>query len=296
MQVIAQNVALVPTLISNCYLVGDADAWVLVDALTPGHTGAIERAVEERFGKDARPRAIVLTHGHFDHAGSAGNLARKWDVRVFAHQLELPYLDHRSSYPPLDPTAPGFFSAMARLFPSGTVNLSGQLAELDFDHPFPGLDDWTCIQTPGHSPGHVSFFHRGQEILLAGDAVTTMNLDSLTDTLAKREQVCRPPVPGTTDWRKARDSVRTLAQLQPKLIAAGHGFPMHNAAAELQRLADYFPMPDHGRYAVEPALADETGVTYLPPRPFDPVRMLLTGVAAATVIGAVVRSTKRRER
>ena len=47
---------------------------------------------KERFGENNKPKAIVLTHGHFDHVGAVVDLVRKWDVPVYAHEAELPYL------------------------------------------------------------------------------------------------------------------------------------------------------------------------------------------------------------
>ena len=272
MREIAHEVAVIPGIIANAYLVGNAASWVLVDAGTPGRERKIAAASEARFGRGARPRAIVLTNGHFDHAGSAGPLADLWSVPVYAHPLELPYLTGRARYPPLDPTAPGFFSALSRLFPSTTVNLGGRVAALEAHRSAPGLEEWECLDTPGHTPGHVAFFRPRGAVLLAGDAVTTMNLDSFLGTIAKRRQVCRPPVPATTDWERARRSVQLLAALRPTLIAAGHGTPMRDAAGQLQALADRFPMPAYGRYAHEAVRADESGVTYLPPQP--PARRL----------------------
>ena len=55
-------------------------------------------------GAGAPPEAIVLTHGHFDHAGSALQLAEYWDVPIYAHRLEMPYLTGKADYPPPDPT------------------------------------------------------------------------------------------------------------------------------------------------------------------------------------------------
>ena len=74
-------------------------SWVLIDAGVMGTTGQIVAAAEERFGKDARPAAIILTHGHFDHVGALPELAEKWDVPIYAHEAEHPYLDGRASYP-----------------------------------------------------------------------------------------------------------------------------------------------------------------------------------------------------
>src|SRR4051812_23515825 len=100
---IADKVAVVPMAIVNAYLVGDSRAWVLVDAGTPGYSDTIAESARARFGPNSRPRAIVLTHGHFDHAGSARTLAQRWNVPVCAHRLEWPYLTGKSSYPPIDP-------------------------------------------------------------------------------------------------------------------------------------------------------------------------------------------------
>ena len=98
MREIAPGVAVVPTLIANAYLVGDRASWVLVDACAPGHERLIQRAAERRFGRGSRPSAILLTHGHFDHAGSAATLADAWNVPIYAHALELPLRPGGSLY------------------------------------------------------------------------------------------------------------------------------------------------------------------------------------------------------
>jgi glyoxylase-like metal-dependent hydrolase (beta-lactamase superfamily II) len=237
---IAPGVALVPTLIANAYLVGDRASWVLVDACAPGNHRRIQRAAERRFGPGCTPRAILLTHGHFDHAGSAGPLADVWGVPIYAHALELPYLTGRSTYPPFDLSSPGFFTRIARFFPTSTVNLGTHIAALHPHQPIPGLPDWEMVETPGHTPGHVAFFRRRDAVLLAGDAVTTMNLDSFWGAVTRRKQVCPPPAPATSNWKNARRSVELLASLRPSVIAAGHGLPMHDAAGELSRLAGKF--------------------------------------------------------
>ena len=238
MREIAPEVAIVPGIIANAYLVGSPESWWLIDAGTPRDAVKIRRAAEARFGAAAKPRAILLTHGHFDHAGSAPVLADQWSVPVFAHPRELPFLTGEANYPPLDTSKPGFFSKLARFFPSTTVDLGGRVRELTESMP-----GWNTLETPGHTQGHVCFFRPSDGVLLAGDAVTTMDLDSFSGTILKRPKVCRPPTPATHDWKNARISVERLAKLRPSLIAAGHGVPMRGAADELQRLAADFPIP-----------------------------------------------------
>src|SRR3954471_24854509 len=105
---IARDVACLELSIVNVYLVGPPQSgdggWVLVDTGLPTSHGAIVHEAERRFGYRAHPSAIVLTHGHVDHAGSVRELAELWDVPVYAHRLEAPYLTGQSDYPPGDPT------------------------------------------------------------------------------------------------------------------------------------------------------------------------------------------------
>jgi glyoxylase-like metal-dependent hydrolase (beta-lactamase superfamily II) len=72
------------------YFVRSGSSWVLIDAGWASDTSRIERAAGSLFGGDSRPAAILLTHCHPDHAGSALPLARAWDCAVHMHPDELP--------------------------------------------------------------------------------------------------------------------------------------------------------------------------------------------------------------
>src|ERR1700712_3659271 len=85
---------------------GDGN-WTLIDTGLPGAASDIRSAAQARFGGAGRPSAIVLTHGHFDHVRPLETLAREWDVPVYAHKLEHPYLNGAESYPPPDPAVGG---------------------------------------------------------------------------------------------------------------------------------------------------------------------------------------------
>ena len=282
MQEIASGTANLPLTIENVYFVGKpGQPWFLVDTGTPGEAGRIQAAAKSRYGENARPQAILLTHGHTDHAGSAGALAEIWNVPIYVHALELPYLTGQSKYPPKDPTVGGAMAFISRAFPMNVVNLSGLIQPLPEGGVVPGLPDWQWRFTPGHSPGHVSYFRAEDALLLAGDAFTTVNLDSLPDLLTKRPQISLPPTPFTCDWEAARRSVAFLADLNPQAIGCGHGRPMSGSSlpADLRRFSETFTPPAHGRYASSPAVADADGVVSVPP----PAPDLFPVQAAATV-------------
>jgi hypothetical protein len=76
--------------------------------------------------------------------------------------------------------------------------------------------------------------------LITGDAVLTLNFNSLWDLLRIKQRVFGPPWISTWSWPTARESVAALARLEPQVLAPGHGTPMANAAmaAELRALAE----------------------------------------------------------
>ncbi|MGA2131563.1 MAG: MBL fold metallo-hydrolase [Bryobacteraceae bacterium] len=294
---VTPGVALLPTLIANIYLVGEPGSpWVVVDTGTPGNAARIREAARQRYGPEAHPQAILLTHGHRDHAGSALELAEAWDTPIYAHRLERPFLTGKSAYPPKDPMAGGAFSFMSRFFPSSTVNLGSRLHDLPDKGEVPGLPGWRWYFTPGHAPGHVAFFHHDERILLSGDACITMDLDSPAGIAMQEPHISRPPAPFTYDWIQARRSVELLADLHPRVIGSGHGATMSGpaVAAGLSALVRDFPRP-RGRYAKEPARVDENGVACVPPAAPDPLPKVAAAAAlAAMAITAVVVLSRRK--
>ncbi len=239
---IARGVIRIPTGISNAYIVGDADHWTLIDTGTEGYADKITQVAERRFGSRARPDAILLTHGHFDHSGSAPALTRQWDVRAYAHRMELPYLTGQSKYPPPDPTVGGFMSQVIRFFPNKSYDLGDSVKELNLEQP-QSLTGWRVIETPGHTPGHVSFYREEDGVLIAGDAFCTIDQDNLIGMLSKKPQVSRPPAYYTINWEQAHESVRKLAQIIAP--AAGRrtwrAYGWRRSAAAIARVGRKFP-------------------------------------------------------
>jgi glyoxylase-like metal-dependent hydrolase (beta-lactamase superfamily II) len=294
---IARGVIRIPTGISNAYILGSSQHWTLIDSGTEGYANKIRETAEQRFGGGSRPEAIVLTHGHFDHAGSAGVLAREWNVPIYAHRLEIPYLTGKSKYPPPDPTVGGFMSQVIRFFPNKAYDYGDAVHELTVSNP-QSLDGWRVIETPGHTPGHVSFFREEDRVLIAGDAFCTLNQDSMIGTISKKPQVSRPPAYYTTNWEQAQDSVQRLADLTPRLLAAGHGEPMggYEALRQLRDLAEHFPAPAHGRYVNNPPIMDESGVVLLPAPAPDPVKRAAIGAIAVGTIAAIALTVLQKGR
>jgi glyoxylase-like metal-dependent hydrolase (beta-lactamase superfamily II) len=238
----------------NVYLWGTPEHWVLIDAALPGSADDIVNAAEARFGEGAAPQAIVLTHGHFDHVGAFPELFERWDVPVYAHQVELAHLTGMADYPPPDPTVgKGAMALLSFTYPNKAIDLGGRVRSLSEDGTVPEMPGWRWIHTPGHTDGHVALFRDEDRLLIAGDAFVTVEQESLYKVATQKQEVHGPPAYFTPDWDAARRSVVALAALRPAVAATGHGTPMSGTAltAGLETLVarfDEIAVPDHGRY------------------------------------------------
>src|SRR5699024_3980713 len=182
--------------IVNVVYVGDPQSgeFVLIDAGMLHSADKILLMVEERFGEDRKPNAIILTHGHFDHVGGIIELVDRWDVPVYAHELEIPYLTGEKRYPKPDATVEGGMVAkMSPYFPNEPINLGSHVEVLADDGTVPHLSQFRWLHTPGHSEGHVSLFRDEDKLLLAGDAFVTVKQDKLYKVMTQEQEISGPP-------------------------------------------------------------------------------------------------------
>jgi glyoxylase-like metal-dependent hydrolase (beta-lactamase superfamily II) len=261
-QAMGPDLAYLRLSIVNVVFVGSAsDGWVLVDTGLATSASKIREAAEQRFGAGKAPSCIVLTHGHFDHVGAAATLAEEWDVPIYAHPLEKPYLDGSTAYPPPDPwVGGGLMALLSPVYPRGPIDLGSRLNLLPESGSVPGLPDWKWLHTPGHAPGHVSLWRESDRTLIAGDAVITTGQESAYEVIVQELEMHGPPQYFTPDWKAAGRSARALADLRPELVITGHGQPAAGPAmrAALDHLARDFgsiAVPRGGRYTPGAAAA-----------------------------------------
>ena len=242
---------------ANVFFVKDRSAWTLIDTGLLNCGPVIRTTAETLFGANTRPVAILLTHDHPDHAGSAVELARRWDCPVYVHPDELPitaFEDLPVIEPYANPLDRWIILPILRMMPRERVkatllssSIKAVVRAFDPAAAIPGLPNWECIPTPGHTPGHAAFFRRSDRVLIAGDAVVTVELNSIWGFLLwslrrNRKRVSGPPWYSTWNWKIAKESVMLLAGLEPRVLATGHGAPMSGGeiARELRAFAGHF--------------------------------------------------------
>ena len=234
---------------TNAYLVSDGASWILVDAGWRNDGPHIQAAARSLLGPTQSPSAILLTHAHPDHAGAARELAEAWGCPVYSHPAELPL-------------ATGDFAAMGRyagpldrwlILPMMRAigrrrreaslagsSLAGIVHPLGSGGRIPGVDGWEWIHAPGHTPGHVAYVRARDRVVLSGDAVLTLEVNSWAGLLLQRHGLAGPPWYTTWDRRAAIGSIREIADLDPSVLASGHGLPLvgPGTAARVHAFAD----------------------------------------------------------
>lgn len=247
---------------SNVYFVRSGSSWVLIDTASPHFGRLIHKTSDALFGVDTRPASILLTHAHPDHAGSALDLAQLWNCHVYVHLGDIPLATTANiatveKY--ANPIDRWIVLPLLRIMPQHRVeamfaegNLKEVVRTFDPCGSVPDLPDWQCVPTSGHTPGHIALFRPSDRVLIAGDALLTVNLNSIWGALLwglgrPKPKVSRPPWYATSDWRVAKESASLLVQLEPRVLATGHGEPLSGGklAQELHAFADRFrdPMP-----------------------------------------------------
>lgn len=235
-QEVVSDVLLLDFGVVNAFLIGDPltdkKDFILVDTGIENSYDFIIESAERRFGKGTKPNAIVLTHGHFDHVGSLKKLLEKWDVPIYVHQLELPYVTGQKDYSVANSDVGSEkVEEMSQPSPYTSMDISQRFYVLPDDGKVPGLPGWRWIHTPGHTKGHISLFRELDKVLIAGDALTTRQ-ESLIEVLTQKVQMSGPPANMTEDWSLAKESLIKLQALDPHVIAPSHGKPIRGREAK----------------------------------------------------------------
>jgi glyoxylase-like metal-dependent hydrolase (beta-lactamase superfamily II) len=205
----------------NVYLAGG----VLFDAAT--------RQGERRVLRQLQGRTVsahALTHAHADHQGASHRVCTELGVPLYVGEKDVPAMEGGPEYIS-SLQRPGLLNRLQKRFWTGPAHpVDKALREGDEVGGFAVLD------VPGHSPGHVAYWRERDRVLILGDVVNTMNL------VTTRAGIQEPPAVFTPDPVANRRAIRRLAELEPRVVLAGHGPPVTDPAA-LPAFAATLPNP-----------------------------------------------------
>ncbi len=191
----------------NAYL---ADGY-LIDAGTRWAARRILRALD---GRDLG--AHVVSHGHADHQGASAAVCKARGLELWASEGDAAAVesgDLRDRGP-----VNAITRVQGRVWAGPAHPVARQLREGD------AMGSFTVLETPGHSPGHLSFWRESDRTLLAMDALFGRH------PLTGKPGLHPPPDRFTLDPARNRDQIRRLAALEPAVVCFGHGPPWRDAA------------------------------------------------------------------
>lgn len=160
---------------TNCYLVIKENVCIVID---PGEEGNKLTGIIDEL--NIKPQGVLLTHAHFDHIGAVEEIREQYKIPVYVHEKEAKWL--------LEPSLNGsqFFISgnLVRLKPADHFFADEQIVTI-------GDFNFQLFETPGHSPGSVSFYFKEEGIVLAGDALFKGSIGRTDLPGGNREQLIR---------------------------------------------------------------------------------------------------------
>jgi glyoxylase-like metal-dependent hydrolase (beta-lactamase superfamily II) len=199
----------------NAYLVREDDGFTLVDTLIPNSADAIIAAAR---AAGAEIRRIALTHAHLDHAGSVDELKAKLGqtVEFLCPETDAQILGgDKAQYGRLSGSWPKL-----KTRPDTLLNAGDRVGSLE------------VVPTPGHTPGHVAFRDTRDQAVIAGDVFVTVGGTATTSHFHLPF-----PLAWMGTWNKPMDleSAKTVRALDPSVLVVGHGGPVHQPTAAIDK-------------------------------------------------------------
>jgi glyoxylase-like metal-dependent hydrolase (beta-lactamase superfamily II) len=216
---IAENVYVVPNVVASPYILADADGLTVIDTGIPGGHKKILAYVTGPLGKSARDvKRILLTHSDLDHVGGLPALQKATGARTYASKIEAQAIAAGKPSREVKERGWSMRRVMITLMRPFMKVAPFQVDEIIEDgQVLPVLGGLRVVGTPGHTPGHLSFFAPSMAVLFCGDSIIS----------EKGLQVSRPSF--TWDNALAAESARKQAALGARIVASGHG-PVINDA------------------------------------------------------------------
>lgn len=217
---IIPNVHLITGPAVNCYLIVEPGGLTLIDTGISTYEKKILATIADLGHSVHDLKRILLTHSDGDHVGSAAALKAASGAAVYASPIEAEAIEAgiASREPRFNWWMRKLSGMMANLFKYEPVKVDHLLTP---GMDLPVLEKLWVVPTPGHTPGHISFYSAAAKILFAGDSVR-----------AKNDELIIATGPVLWDEAEALASIRLQAAMRPRIVCAGHGKVVKNAVGK----------------------------------------------------------------
>ena len=243
-QQVADGTHLVHGSNTNWVILTEGDAVTLVDTGYPGDREQLLASLAQVGSSPEAVAAVLITHAHNDHLGSAEYLRAAYGTPVYLHEAEVPHARreflHQVSIGTVLRTGwrPGVLPWAVHALRSGGTTPVPVTAPQAF--PTAGALDLpgrpVPVHTPGHTDGHCAYHLPGTGVLISGDALVSGHPTSRVEGPQLLPDMFHHERP------RALASLDVLAELEGELLLPGHG-PVHRG-----------PVRDAARRARERAL------------------------------------------
>jgi glyoxylase-like metal-dependent hydrolase (beta-lactamase superfamily II) len=212
----------------NVYLLADGDGVVVYDAGEKGMAGAIAAAAAEHGGITR----VVLGHGDTDHRGAAPALRALAPIHCHRDAVEQAEGSGGRDYwhPEVLPLDVRILHGFSHRFvwDGGPVQIDGTVREGDT------VAGFEVVDLPGHAPGLIGLWRERDRVALVSDCFY------MTDMHGRPQPPAVPVGAYNLDTDQARDSIRKLAALKPKVVWPGHLGPLEgpDVVEQLERAAE----------------------------------------------------------
>lgn len=214
---ITRGVHLIPGITANAYLIIEPNGLVLIDTGLPGSSKKILKYIQSLGFEPENIDHILVTHADDDHYGSLAKLQALTGAQTYASPKEARAIivGKSSRQLRLNGIKKALFGIVQRFIRARPAAITSELAD---NQVLPFVGGLQVLSTPGHTPGHLSFYCPSQGILFAGDSMRSTG-EYLTPSVGVN----------TWDEQEAKISVIKQSRLGARIVCVGHGPVIYEA-------------------------------------------------------------------
>ena len=222
---ITNNIHLIPNVQANSYLIVEPEGLTIIDTGMPFSDKQTLKYIASLGYSPKEIKHILVTHADLDHYGCLAALKGARGARAYASQPEADAMAKGISSRPVNRTVGRFQAFVIRLMGKLLKPTPIQVDEILTDgQVLPILGGLQVLETPGHSPAHLSYYSPTVHVLFCGDSMKSNDKGLRTSR-------------SRNNWNQAlaNESVKKLSTLGAQIVCPGHGPVLNDAGGKFPK-------------------------------------------------------------